>query len=85
MRVLVNLNVMLARRRMSLSELSEKVSISISNLSMLKSNKARGFRFATMAKICEVLECQPGDLLECISNEEYMRLIGSDDSHKWEY
>ena len=55
---------MLAKRKMSLSELAEKVGITISNLSILKTGKAKAIRFSTLEKICEVLECQPGDILE---------------------
>lgn len=64
MRVAVNLDVMLAKRNMRLNELSEKVGISIQNLSILKTGKAKAIRFSTLALICEALECQPGDLLE---------------------
>jgi len=55
---------MMAKRKMSLNQLSEKVGISLSNLSILKTGKARAVRFSTLEKICTVLECQPGDLLE---------------------
>ncbi len=64
MGVIVNLDVMLARRKMSLTELSERVGITMSNLSILKKGKAKAIRFSTLEKICEVLECQPGDILE---------------------
>lgn len=64
MAIIVNLDVMLARRKMSLSELSERVDISIVNLSILKTGKARAVRFTTLEAICRVLECQPGDILE---------------------
>lgn len=64
MAIIVNLDVMLARRKMSLSELSEKVDISIVNLSILKTGKAKAIRFSTLEAICRVLECQPGDILE---------------------
>ena len=62
--IIVNLDVMLARRKMSLSELSEKVGITLANLSILKTGKARAIRFTTLNKICEVLDCQPGDIME---------------------
>ncbi len=62
--VIVNLDVMLAKRKMSLTELSEKVGITLSNLSILKKGKARAIRFSTLNLICEALECQPGDILE---------------------
>ena len=64
MAVIVNLDVMLARRKMSLTELSQRVGITMSNLSILKKGKAKAIRFSTLEKICEVLECQPGDILE---------------------
>lgn len=60
----VTLDVMLAKRKMSLSELSERVGITMSNLSVLKTGKAKAIRFSTLEKICEALECQPGDILE---------------------
>lgn len=62
----VNLDVMLAKRKMTLSELSEKVGITMSNLSILKTGKAKAIRFSTLDAICKVLECQPGDILEYI-------------------
>lgn len=64
MPIIVNLDVMLARRKMSLSELSEIVDISLPNLSILKTGKARAIRFSTMEALCDALDCQPGDLLE---------------------
>lgn len=64
MAIVVNLDVMLARRKMSLTELSEKVGISMANLSVLKSGKAKAIRFSTLDLICEALHCQPGDILE---------------------
>jgi len=63
MAIIVNLDVMLAKRKMSVTELSEKVGITIANLSILKTGKAKAIRFTTLDKICEVLNCQPGDLL----------------------
>jgi len=70
MAIIVNLDVMLAKRKMSLTVLSEKVGITIANLSVLKSGKARAIRFSTLDEICKVLQCQPADLLEYISEEE---------------
>lgn len=64
MPIIVNLDVMLARRKMTLSTLAEAVDITLANLSILKSGKAKAVRFSTLAAICQVLECQPGDLLE---------------------
>ena len=64
MAIIVNLDVMLARRKMRSKELAEMIDITEANLSLLKSGKVKGVRFATLEKICEVLDCQPGDLLE---------------------
>ena len=63
MGVIVNLDVMMAKRKISLNELSERVGITLSNLSILKTGKAKAIRFSTLAALCEVLECQPGDIL----------------------
>ena len=65
----VNLHVMMAKRKMSLTELAEKVDITLANLSILKNNKAKAVRFSTLAAICKALDCQPGDILE-YSEEE---------------
>ncbi len=62
--IIVNLDVMMARRKMSLNELSERVGITIANLSILKTGKARAVRFSTLDAICHALDCQPGDVLE---------------------
>ncbi|MGV8946826.1 MAG: helix-turn-helix domain-containing protein [Lutibacter sp.] len=64
MPIIVNLDVMMAKRKMSLNELSDKVGLTLSNLSILKTGKAKAIRFTTLEVICEVLECQPGDILE---------------------
>ncbi len=64
MPIIVNLDLMMAKRKISLTELSEKVGITMANLSILKQGHARAVRFSTLEKICEVLDCQPGDLLE---------------------
>ncbi|RZL18414.1 MULTISPECIES: helix-turn-helix transcriptional regulator [Pedobacter] len=64
MPIIINLDVMLARRKMSLTELSERVSITMSNLSILKTGKAKAVRLETLESICSVLDCQPGDILE---------------------
>lgn len=66
MAIEVRLDVMLARRKMSLTELSERVGISITNLSLLKTGKVKGIRFSTLEAICRELQCQPGDILEHI-------------------
>ena len=64
MAILVNLDVMMAKRKMGLTELSDKVGITLANLSILKNNKARAIRFSTLDAICKALDCQPGDILE---------------------
>ena len=64
MAILVNLDVMMARRKMSLGELSQKVDITMANLSILKNNKAKAIRFSTLEALCRALHCQPADLLE---------------------
>ena len=63
MSIEVNLDVMLAKRKMSMTELSEKVGITMANLSILKTGKAKAIRFSTLEAICEALDCQPGDIL----------------------
>jgi len=68
MPIIINLDVMLARRKMSLTELSERVGITMSNLSILKTGKAKAIRLETLEAICKVLECQPGDILEFRAN-----------------
>ena len=70
MKIVVNLDVMMAKRKMSLSELAQKVDITMANLSILKNNKARAIRFSTLEAICQVLDCQPGDLLEFVPDRE---------------
>ena len=67
MAIRVNLDLMLVKRKMSLTELSSRVGISMTNLSLLKTGKVRGMRFATLESICRELDCQPGDILEYIS------------------
>ena len=75
MPIVVNLDVMLARRKMSLTELSERVGITMANLSILKTSKAKAIRFSTLEDICKVLDCQPGDLLEYMNEKEYKKLM----------
>lgn len=70
MPIIVNLDVMMAKRKMSLNELSEKVDLTLSNLSILKTGKAKAIRFTTLEAICIVLDCQPGDILEYKKNEK---------------
>ena len=64
MAIIVNLDVMMAKRKMSLNTLSDRVSLTLSNLSILKQGKAKAIRFSTLEAICQVLDCQPGDILE---------------------
>ncbi|HHK2095787.1 TPA: helix-turn-helix domain-containing protein [Enterococcus hirae] len=64
MSIIINLDVMLAKRKMSVTELSEKVGLTMANISILKNGKSKAIRFSTLDKICEVLNCQPGDILE---------------------
>lgn len=68
MTIIVNLDVMLAKRKMSVTELSEKLGITMANVSILKNGKAKAIKFSTLEKICEVLDCQPGDILEYKKN-----------------
>ena len=68
MAIVVNLDVMMAKRKMSLNELSEKVDITLANLSILKTGKAKAVRFSTIEAICKVLDCQPGDILEFVED-----------------
>ncbi len=64
MAMIINIDVMLARRKMSVTELTEKVGITMANLSILKNGKAKAIRFSTLEAICKALDCQPGDILE---------------------
>lgn len=66
MAIIVNLDVMMAKRKMSLNELSEKVNLTLSNVSILKTGKAKAIRFSTLEAICNALDCQPGDILEYV-------------------
>ncbi len=68
MAIIVNLDVMLAKRKMSVTELSERVGITLANLSILKNEKAKAIRFSTLEAICKALDCQPGDILEYRDN-----------------
>ena len=70
MGIKVNLDLMMVKRKMSLTELSEKVGISMTNLSLLKTGKVRGIRFNTLAAICETLNCKPGDILDLDLDED---------------
>ena len=70
MAIIVNLDVMMAKRKMSLGELSQRVDVTMANLSILKNNKAKAVRFSTLEAICEALDCQPGDILEFVPGGE---------------
>ncbi|MBP3254953.1 MAG: helix-turn-helix transcriptional regulator [Clostridia bacterium] len=69
MAIVVNLDVMMAKRKISLSELAEKMDITLANLSILKNNKGKAIRFSTLEKICEILECEPKDILEYVPDK----------------
>lgn len=68
--IIINLDVMLAKRKMSVTELSERVGITMANISILKNNKAKAIRLETLNAICEVLECQPGDIIEYVKKND---------------
>ena len=70
MPIIVNLDVMMAKRKISLNELSERVDLTLSNLSILKTGKAKAIRFSTLDAICKALDCQPGDILEYVYDEQ---------------
>ena len=70
MAIVVNLDVMMARRKMSLGELSERVGITQANLSVLKTGKAKAIRFTTLEDLCKILDCKPGDILDYVPDEE---------------
>jgi putative transcriptional regulator len=70
MPIIVNLDVMMARRKMSLNELSEKVDLTLANLSILKTGKAKAIRFSTLEAVCKALNCQPGDILEFMEEKK---------------
>ena len=70
MAIIVNLDVMMAKRKMSLGELSQRVDVTMANLSILKNNKAKAVRFSTLEAICKALDCQPGDILEFVPDGE---------------
>lgn len=78
MPIVVNLDVVMAQRKISLTELSERVGITMANLSILKSGKAKAIRFSTLDKICEVLNCQPADILEHLTDKEFDELFNND-------
>lgn len=71
MAIEVNLSVMLAKRKISMTELADKVGITLANLSVLKTGKAKAIRFSTLEAVCEALDCQPGDILEYVKEDEH--------------
>jgi len=73
MAIIVNLDVMMAKRKMSLNELAERVDVTVANLSVLKNNRAKAVRFSTLEAICRALDCQPGDILEYMPDESTHR------------
>jgi putative transcriptional regulator len=75
MPIVVRLDMVLAERKMRLTELSEKVGITFANLSILKTGKGKGIRWSTLDAICRVLECQPGDILQYMTDQEYEKLM----------
>ena len=79
MAIIVNLDVMMAKRKITLTELSERVGITPTNLSILKNNKAKAIRFSTLSELCRVLECQPQDLLEYVDDEKLKKEGGGSD------
>ena len=70
MSIIVNVDVMMAKRKISLNELSERVDLTLSNLSILKTGKAKAIRFSTLEAICKALDCQPGDILEYVNDKK---------------
>ena len=68
--IIVNIDVMLAKRKMSVTELTQKVGITMTNMSLLKNGKVKGLKFSTLEKICETLDCQPGDILEYVPDPD---------------
>lgn len=76
MAIVVNLDVMMAKRKMSLNELAGRVDMTLANLSILKNNHAKAVRFSTLEALCKALDCQPGDLLEYVPEEKEMVRVG---------
>jgi putative transcriptional regulator len=73
MPIIVNLDVMLAKRKMRSNELAERIGITTANLSILKTGKAKAIRFSTLEQICEILECQPGDIMEFVKEDPFFK------------
>ena len=80
MRILITLDQVMAKRKMSLKELSQKTGVSLGNLSIFKTGRSKGVRFSTLNKICKVLECKPCDIIDQISDEEYRKLYRMSDA-----
>ena len=78
MGIIVNLDVMMAKRKMSLTELAGEVDITLANLSILKDNKAKAVRFTTLEAICRALDCQPGDILEYVPEDQHAAALISE-------
>ncbi len=78
MAIIINIDVMLAKRKMSVTELTEKVGITMANISVLKNGKAKAVRFSTLEAICKALECQPGDILEYKKSSEHLSNFTND-------
>jgi putative transcriptional regulator len=77
MAIIINIDVMLARRKMSVTELAEKVGITMANISVLKNGKAKAIRFSTLEAVCKALECQPGDVLEYKNDDGPPRIVSA--------
>lgn len=84
MGIIVNLDVMMAKRKMSLTNLANEVDITLANLSILKNNKAKAIRFSTLEAICRALDCQPGDILEFVEDEKEMRDADEEKRYRYE-
>ncbi|MGN0168185.1 MAG: helix-turn-helix domain-containing protein [Acetatifactor sp.] len=84
MGIIVNLDVMMAKRKMSLTDLANEVDITLANLSILKNNKAKAIRFSTLEAICRALDCQPGDILEFVEDEKEMRDADEEKRYRYE-
>jgi putative transcriptional regulator len=79
MPIVITLDIMLARRKMTLTELSQRINITMANLSILKTGRGKGIRFSTLEEICKTLECQPGDILSYVDEEAYRKLYRIDE------
>jgi putative transcriptional regulator len=82
MAIIVNLDVVMAQRKIGLSELAAKIDITLANLSILKNNKAKAIRFSTLEAICQALDCQPGDILEYLPEEPKAKDSKGGDTHE---